>query len=334
MKLNPLFSDHLVLQANQPIRIFGEGYGKATVTVDGLSGHTETVGSHWLVELPAHPYGGPYEVTVDLNGVTTVLTDVYFGDVFLLAGQSNLQFKMRTTTTPPEAYQSNPKLRLFSSRRPEESESFFPEDGWVVAEKETVEAWSAVGYLAGNNYVQRTGHAVGLITCYQGASMIQSWLPAGVLLGTECDIAAEERSGHQRRQQYMAWNHDGQLYKEIFLKLVPFSMKAVVWYQGESNTHPPENTTEIYCGMLTRLIHCWRADLKNPTLPFVIIQLADYIHGNPEGWKAVQQAQLDITKVLEQVYSVISADVCESDGIHPPTKLPLAERLSDVWMKL
>ncbi len=333
MNISPLFSNHTVLQANQPIRIFGAGHGTATAEIDGLSGATESVGLKWLIELPPHEYGGPYTLTITLNGEQQEFTDIYFGDVYLLAGQSNLQFKLHMTTTPPEEYQGNNMLRLFSSRRPEESESFFPEDGWVVAEQENVKNWSAIGYLAGNILAKETKHAIGLITCYQGASMIQSWLPAGVLLGTECDIAAEERSGDLRRQQYMAWNHDGQLYETVFLSLAPYSMKAVIWYQGESNTHPPENKTEIYIGMLTRLIHCWRSSLRAPNLPFIIIQLADYIYGNAEGWKAVQTAQLKIAENMENVYPIRCADLCESNDIHPPTKLPFAKRLAEFILK-
>lgn len=330
MQLNQIFCDHMVLQANQPVCIFGEGEGNASVEIDGMTGSAVSDSGKWLIRLPEHSYGGPFTMKVVLNGNEQTLNDIYFGDVILVAGQSNVQMKLKLTNTSKEKYVDNPLLRLFSLKRLEDGEYFFPEDGWVAAEKQSVGNWSALGYLMGNIISEKSGHAVGIIACYQGASMIQSWLPEGILNGTECDIAAEQRSGHMRRQQYMAWNHDGQLYKEMFLKLVPFSLKTVVWYQGEANSHPPENTTEIYRGMLSRLIGRWRKDLMNPELPFIVIQLANYIHSDAEGWKAVQQAQVKIADIMQNVHSVICADICEDNDIHPPTKLPLAQRIVKV----
>lgn len=329
MKLNQLFCDGAVLQANKTVRVFGEGKGTVAVEIDGITASAEFKEENWVLELEPHNYGGPYEMKIVMNGEETVLNDIYFGDVFVLAGQSNLQFKLQVSNTSEEFYETNPKLRLFSTERIEKlGEFFFPEDGWVKAEKENVGKWSAVGYLAGNVYSKSTDHAVGLITCYQGASMIQAWLPKGTLDGTECDIACEARSGHLRRQQYMDWSHDGQLYEFTFLKIAPFAVKTVIWYQGESNTHPPENTTELYKGMLRRLINIWRKDLMEEKLPFVVVQLANYLSGNKEGWPAVQKAQVEIPQEMEEVYSLISGDLCEDNDIHPPTKLPLAQRLA------
>jgi sialate O-acetylesterase len=126
----------------------------------------------------------------------------------------------------------------------------------------------------------------------------------------------------------MDWSHDGQLYEFTFLKIAPFAVKTVIWYQGESNTHPPENTTELYKGMLRRLINIWRKDLMEEKLPFVVVQLANYLSGDKEGWPAVQKAQVEIPQEMEEVYSLISGDMCEDNDIHPPTKLPLAQRLA------
>lgn len=334
MKLNQLFCNNAVLQANQPCFIFGTGAGTAFVQIDNLSKEANFTEDFWCIELPSHPYGGPYEMKVILNGEEQILSDIYFGDVYLLSGQSNNQVKLFETKTPKEEYQKNKRLRLFTVQRPEEGEFFSPEDGWVCAEESNVDKWPAIGYLTGNILSKNQDRAIGLIACYQGASMIQSWMPKGVLVNTELDIASEERSGDKRVKEYLLWNHDGFLYENMFLSIVPFGMKAVIWYQGESNSDTPDNTKEVHSGLLKMLISGWRSDLKNENLHFFIIQLPDYIYGNPEGWKAIQLAQLEVAETTENTYCIKSSDICENDHIHPATKLPLAQRIAELAKNL
>lgn len=334
MKLNQLLGNNAVLQANQPVFIFGTGKGTVYVQIDNLSKAQSFTEENWCLELPSHSYGGPYEMRVVLNGDEQILSGIYFGDVFLLSGQSNNQVKLFETKTPKKEYQGNARLRLFTMERPEDGEFFSPADGWVSAEETNVDKWPAIGYLTGNIHSKNTDRAVGLIACYQGASMIQSWLPKGVLVNTELDIASEETSGDKRVKEYLLWNHDGFLYEKMFMPIVPFGIKAVIWYQGESNTDTPDNTKEVHYGLLKMLISRWRKDLRNENLHFFIIQLPDYIYGNDEGWPAVQKAQKKIAETTENTYCIKSSDICENDHIHPATKLPLAQRIADMTKKL
>lgn len=76
MNLSFIFTDHMVLQADLPIRIFGEGAGRAEVSFCGSFGAVESNGENWLITLPAMPYGGPYEMRVTLNGEQTILREI------------------------------------------------------------------------------------------------------------------------------------------------------------------------------------------------------------------------------------------------------------------
>lgn len=331
MKLNPIFSDNMVLQAGKPIRVFGFGCGRISVEIDGISGEGTFEGEEFLLILPSHDYGGPYSMKVELEGESKEFSDVYFGDVILMSGQSNAQHKLRSTDAPANEYESVEKLRLFTLERIEKGEKgdfFFPEDGWVKASEDSVGLWSALGYLSGKFCQRATDHAVGIIACYQGASCIQSWMPKGILDGTELEYSCERCSGHMRNPDHMRWNHDGQLYDFMFRKILPFSLKTVVWYQGESNTSAPDNTVEIYSGLLSTLICRWRADLMDDTLPFIVIQIADFVWAK-QGWAEVQQAQAEIGRYVDNTVTVISRDICEKEDIHPKNKTELARRISD-----
>lgn len=77
------------------------------------------------------------------------------------------------------------------------------------------------------------------------------------------------------------------------------------------------------------MIRIWRESFDNLQLPFVIIQLADYIERTDEAWSLIQDAQLKIQDVVDSVYTVVSSDVCENDNIHPKTKNKLSFRIAE-----
>lgn len=357
MKLNPILSDNMILQAKKPVYIFGIGSGSVTVDISGVTSTFNSSSDKWLVELPAFDYGGPYEMTVNLDGEKKVLKNIYFGDVYLLSGQSNNQFKLRATNTPKEYYTDNASLRLFTVDRLEDQgkhiltdegwksvnkngefvsmdgEHYESIDGWIMAEKDEVEFWPALGYLLGNILTQDCDRKIGLIACYQGASVIQSWLPEGYLDKTDLFVPIELRSNGARNELYSGWNGDGMLYNGMLSNIIPFALKAVLWYQGESNSNGQDSKTEIYSGILKMLIQKWRKDFNDNELKFIIVQIHDYyvdLNREDSGWSNVQLAQEQVCNTVDNTYLVKSADISETDDIHPVSKLPLAQRISEV----
>ncbi|MCQ2428514.1 MAG: sialate O-acetylesterase [Clostridia bacterium] len=324
MILNQLFVNGAVLQAGKPIKIFGEGSGTASVEFLGSVASVTSDGAKWLVELPAAPYGGPYEMKVTMNGEETVLSDVWLGDVYIISGQSNMQFKLRESDYPKESYTDEPMLRLFSTQT-YGGEIFTPENGWVPAEAASCGSWSCLGYLSGKFMNEKKpGVMTGLITCYIGASAIQAFLPDRVfdadpsLVIPECmryDMGYKWNTGHS------------QIYHYIWKKIVPYSVKAIVFYQGESNYSEAEALK--YRILLGALIREWRADMSDSALPFVIVQIADYYHRTAWPWKMIQDAQADAGKSIKGVKTVVCRDVCDDKNIHPKNKTELAHRIAD-----
>ena len=96
----------MVLQANKTIHIFGNGEGEVTVEFLGQKRTVLTKGE-WLIELDPQPYGGPYTMDVTLDGEKTTISDIWLGDVYLLGGQSNMQFKMIERREPTDVYEDN-----------------------------------------------------------------------------------------------------------------------------------------------------------------------------------------------------------------------------------
>lgn len=327
IRLNPIFRDHMVLQAGKPVRIFGSGGGEVRVSFLGEEKTLQANDDEWLVELEPQSYGGPFSMEISLDGHAVTLNDIMIGEVLLCAGQSNMQFTMAEEVTPPSAYESDAFLRTYTVERPEDNKPLTPADGWVCCEAESVGKWSALGYLAGWRLRKKGVPAVGIVLCAQGASVIQSWTDIDSLKAPEFQIPPEKL--FEDHMVYSQWNAPSFLYETMLKTVTPFSFGNVVWYQGESNASPAEGAA--YVLMLRTMIQSWRRINRDEALPFVVIQIADT--RRDEGWLAVQKAQAEAPTVIPFVRTVISADVCERDMIHPVTKGLLAARIADaVWL--
>jgi sialate O-acetylesterase len=182
VRLSEVFGEHMVLQRDRPLNIWGHATPGQTLTVE-LGGHKAStrVGSdgRWRVQLAALPAGGPHRLRVG-GDQAVELSDVLIGDVWLLSGQSNMEFTLAGTDTGPEEVASpqNPQLRqlrvpLRASVRPEAEIAPAP---WVVAESGKVGEFSAVGYHFARQMLAVQGVPIGLIDTAWGGSMLETWM--------------------------------------------------------------------------------------------------------------------------------------------------------------
>ena len=321
--LNPIFTSGMVLQAGKPVRFFGSGSGTVSVELSNQLKSIESTSDNWLIELDAQEYGGPHTLKITLDGKVKELNDVYFGDVYLLSGQSNIQFKMFERNEPSDVYKENENVRLFTVDRMEEAqnEKWGSRDGWITLTEENGKYFSAIGYYL-SHILGKRDRKIGLIACYQGASVIQSWLRRDVAQRKELQV----ENKFADHEWYPIWNDDGVLYDFMLSKIIPYSMAYVIWYQGESNASIDE--ARIYLKFLDALTSSWREVFMDSELPFIIIQLADYIERDTEGWHLVQEAQMKAQDTLENVKTVVCRDICEKDDIHPKSKKELSERIA------
>ena len=323
MRPSPLFRSHMVLPVGKPLKVFGTGDGTAVVSFNGATARCVSSNGTWCATLPPQVYGGPCSLVMDFGDRTVTCEDVYVGEVYILAGQSNMQFKLEESATPKESYADVPLMRSFTAPRPE-PEPYSPKDGWVVCARENAGKWSAIGYLFGKLISERKGIAVGLINCYQGAATVETWMPA--------ELSEQPRFGLPREEQDPAhwcypWNKAGWMYDTAFRLFVGYPVSGVVWYQGESNSGIGEH--KVYAELVAELVKRWRKDLLDEKLPFAVVQIADLDVRRDAAWKGIQEAQLRIPSLCPGVTTVKCADVCETDTIHPPSKEALAQRLAD-----
>ena len=323
MKLDKLFCDGVVFAERKPIRVFGEAEEKVTVRFCGFEATAEPEGGRWIIELPAAAAGGPYELEVIGGGGTETVKDVFVGRVYLVAGQSNAELQLSASSEAESEYEDDEQLRNYFVRRPWfEDDQSDPGRGWLPAKKDTVGSWSAVAYLAGRETRRITGKAVGMITCAEWASVIESWLPAGA--AGEFALDKEKLHPDHFAPEHSAWNRPGVIFENMLSPLFPFALNGVIWYQGESDTTSFEG--EIYDEELLRFMKEVREGVRDGDLPFAVIQIADLDWRRDEGWRAIQKAQARAAAKDGNTSLIISKDVCESDCIHPTRKTEISAR--------
>ena len=325
LSLPPQFADGAVFAKNEPIRVFGTASAPVKVT---LGDRTATAkpgeDGKFLAELPALPAGGPYELVVESDGTKKTLSDVRIGTVVMIAGQSNAAFSLGESSTPKESWTNDPLVRTFWTPCVGRGRHL-PKEGWIPLTVEDAGKWSAIGYHVALELRRRTGEAVGIVNCFQGASVIQAWLPVEIADAEKYKLPDEELFRDHFEKGYAHFNVHGILYKTSFRSFAPYALTHIVWYQGESNTGKGE--PKIYAQLVAELIRCWRRDLSQPKLPFTVVQIADT--RKSEGWLGIQAAQMKVPELVEGVKVVRSGDVCEKKGIHPPTKDALSRRIAE-----
>lgn len=115
------------------------------------------------------------------------------------------------------------------------------------------------------------------------------------------------------------------LYNTMFKKIVPYTAKGIIWYQGEEDaTIKPK----LYRSLFSKVINNWREELKNPEIPFVFVQLPMFDEQQSDNWAVVRDAQLYTVKNVPNTSMVVTADCGEKDNIHPTNKKPVGERLA------
>lgn len=119
------------------------------------------------------------------------------------------------------------------------------------------------------------------------------------------------------------------LYNAMIHPLMPYGIRGVVWYQGESNIGHPEN----YAQLLPTMMADWRQRWGEGDFPFYLVQLANY--GNkpadpnqPSGWAQVREAQAETARKDARAGIVVILDADDGENMHPKNKIPVGERLS------
>ena len=201
--LHNLFQSGMVLQRDKPIRIWGWADAGENVTVtfgDKTQSCTTAPDRSWQIELPALPASSdPQSLTIKGSTTTLNLADILLGDVWLLGGQSNMEFPLHKLDGGSlEIASANfTDIRFFTVPQlngPDEKKAFprlyqwhdffsehFRQGYWDVCSPETVREMSGIGYIFARRLHMATRVPIGIIDASRGGTCLETWLPLNLL---------------------------------------------------------------------------------------------------------------------------------------------------------
>ena len=201
-------------------------------------------------------------------------------------------------------------------------------DVWYTPDGVKEMEFSTIGYYVAEMLSRELSVTVGVVSCNQGASRIESWLSPEAVERSGVPCGAERYPD----QGYL-FNRDHWLYYNKYRNVAAYTYTAALWYQGESNTGVCDG--EEYERYLHELFAEWRGNNPNKNLPFYLVELAafDYVKA---GWATEQlgkwapiRSALSRAPLCEDgVYTVSITPVADVGEIHPPNKYPVAEKLA------
>ncbi|OYV05152.1 MAG: sialate O-acetylesterase, partial [Verrucomicrobiales bacterium VVV1] len=180
VRLPSMFSDHMVLQRDVTVPVWGwAAAGEAvTVSIDGQTKSTKAdAAGKWSVKLDKLTSKEPTTMTVKGSNTLTI-SDVLIGEVWLGSGQSNMQMNVGASNNAAAeiAKADFPQIRHFAVER---KTSPTPQDScggkWVLCSPQTVSQFSAAAYFFGRDLHQSLKVPVGLINSSWGGTPIEAW---------------------------------------------------------------------------------------------------------------------------------------------------------------
>ena len=290
--------------------------------------------------------------------------DILVGDVWLCSGQSNMaravqeapdaaDFPLVRGWVSPQAPSAKPEF--FNAG----TWSVNP-----MPAGEGALGWSAVAYVFAREVHRETGIPIGLIMTSYGGTEIQSWLSEGALKNSGANESVQKRwdsrlaqlpeATEEWEKEFAIWKQESDeaakrgeppkrksprapegvgsrkqpasLYNGMVAPFIPFALRGILWYQGESDAGRHEDYQKLF----TELIRSWRADFRQGDLPFYFVQLPNYEpKGNspPRSWAFLRGAQSTVL-ALPNTGMAVTIDVGDANDLHPKNKLDVGLRLA------
>lgn len=358
LSLPEVYGDGMVLQRNRPLKINGTANAgeKITVSIDNITESTRaSKDGKWSIILPPLKEKTGLTMTVTSGKEKITYKDVAVGEVWLASGQSNMEFRLKNSTTFPGEIEnlSDPLLRLYDMKPvaytdakewteeqkelTDELKHYLP-TVWTSSSDSTAPEFSAVAWYFGKMLRDSLNVPVGIISNAIGGSTAESWIDIETLEHNIPEILvnwrkndyvqpwAQKRAGENTGIDEKGLTHrhpyePSYLFASGIRPLGAFPINGVIWYQGESNAH----NTLVHEMLFPSLIESWRKNWENPDLPFLYTQLSSI---NRPSWPVFRNSQRLMSQQIPNVAMAVSSDKGDSLDVHPRDKKPIGERLA------
>ena len=331
VKLNSIFSDHMIVQKGVTVPIWGTaGEGeKVTVSFNGQTVSKITVNGKWMIKLAPMAYQlTPLTMKISGKNVITI-NDILVGEIWLCSGQSNMERQLGPR--PPQPLITDWEKERDAANYPLIREYYVPlkfsnskvadaQSTWQVCSPQTVTGFSAIGYLFAKNLFLQMKVPVGILFSAFGGTPAEDWTSETALKN---NTKLKELVANYDKPS-TAWKPTGKtmngLYNGMIYPVLLYALKGVAWYQGESNNDRPD----LYKTILTTLITDWRQNFNQGNIPFLIVQIAPNKDMCPE----LRESQFLVSQQVSNTALIVTTDCGDAENIHPSHKQPVGERLA------
>lgn len=357
LKLASVFTDHMVLQRQMEVPVWGFGVSGSNVTVSvaGQSAST-TVGDdgRWKLELPELPAGGPYQMKVTGGETVVAVTDVLVGEVWIASGQSNMKMEYTSLANSKKLWKQACDLPIRSLPVPR-TVNFLPQES-MQGKWQVKPCSSAVAMTFALDLQQALDIPVGIIETSYGSSSIEGWMPESFtqklphfarmlqdFQGADRQRVAailkkeEDGGSRSRADDIFLRTRPNVIYNAMMAPLAPYGCRGILWYQGEANTKSIDAMRQ-YAQSLPMWVEHLRELWGREDLHVMAVMLPRYgrISGGPtkdpeapdaHSWAWFRESQ---QKLLGLPHTGIAntIDLGHKTNIHPKDKQPIGNRLS------
>ena len=333
IELSNLFSDNMVLQQESHVNFWGKAKkNQELIIYTSWSGKiirtiVKDDGS-WEVKIKTPSAGGPYNIQVTCDGETKTINNVLIGEVWLASGQSNMEMTLSGNNREPVngsldaiANSNNTKIRFFNVKVKVSEERINDIDGeWLEANFKNTPNFSAVAYSFAKYLNQVLDIPFGIINSPKDGSVAEAWISQDVLK----KITTNKELSYYAKQPH---NNPSVLFNGMINAIIPFTIKGVIWYQGEGNSGRYKN----YMKLMNGLIKNWRDEWGLGDFPFYFVQLApngSLGQGNGTSQAFLREAQLRTMLSVKNTGMAVTLDIGSTITNHPPEKLLIGKRLA------
>ncbi len=347
LRLAGLFADNMVLQQQSNAAIWGVAKPGQTVRIESSWNRnvvtvTTAKDGVWQTTITTPEAGGPYNIKIKTDEESKELKNVLIGEVWICSGQSNMQWKLRgfgVEHFKEDVEKANhPQIRFCQVQQ---TLALQPQDDvpsrWSVCTPQSALEFSAVAYFFGDKLRQELDVPIGLISSNWGGSSCEAWMNQDAIIDDFPGLATTLGRYDQLIQAHGVNHKRGKgmpkglnqrmpsvLYNSMIRPLIPFTIRGVIWYQGESNVKQPIQYRKLF----PKLIESWRSEWGLGEFPFYFVQIAPFHYRNEKLPVALlREAQFQTLKVSE-TGMVVTMDIGSPDNIHPKQKKPVGERLA------
>lgn len=333
--LPDLLKGDVVLQQRTDARLWGKAAPGAELKVltSWNGAEYETVAgadSLWFVSV-ATPEAGftPYDITFSCGPDRLVLKDVLIGDVWFCGGQSNMEMPLKGmfgcyVEGADEAIAMSGRNRglryvtVARHRATEEDSSYFTEGCWTASSPATAADFSATAFFFGEALSEALGIPIGLISCSWSGSFIEDWMSSGLF----------EEYPDQKVFGAEFTKAPTNYYYGMLKPASNYTVKGMIWYQGESNVGSPD-----YTERLAAAVELWKNDFRLESMPFYIVELAPYLYNNgyEEQCPYLREQQFEAGRTIPDAGMISTYDLAydyETTMIHPARKKEVGRRLA------